>query len=316
MLDFDKGEFLSAVRQVLWGVANWTKEVFDAGAARRLLELGEAEEPPSIDIDGTWDWARPGCLGPRVEASLCFQNLDRMYDFVTTGEWAGDEEELDEVIHELTPIAHVIEDEVLLNAGGAALIPSAARQKVRLVLEHMAARDRLRHNEPLELRQVALLAGLAEKTVRMAAMRTGEGPELHTFRKDNRTLVEPQEALRWLSTKRNFRPTRIRDRDTVQTILPTNLAQLQWVLRSLRARAGLSVEELASRLAWDGRTSREYENLEKDEQTFDPTLLSVSHLIALGQVLGLSDPKAFARAAARVLAELAIERELAAATTQ
>jgi hypothetical protein len=240
-----------------------------------------------------------------------------MYDFVTTGEWAGDEDLLDAAIHELTPIDHVIRvPEVFVDAIGNQMISGAACDKVREVLEHMAARDALRHGRLMDLRQMALLAGLSEKTVRMAAMRTGEGPELITVRRDNRTWVEPEEALRWLSTKRNFRPTRFRDRDMLQAIAPTNLSQLQWVLRSLRERIGLPVNELASRLGWDARTTNEYERLEQGEPTFDPAPLSVSRLIALGQILGMKDPRAFARAAARVLAELIIERELTAVATQ
>lgn len=254
-------------------------------------------------------------MGPFVEESTTLRNFSRIYDFVTTGQWPGTEADLLEVRHELTPIGEVIQVNFIGPAGDD-LIPEEARAKIQLIFEHLLARLALHEMSELDLRQVALLSGLAEKTVRMAATRTGDGPELNTFKKDNRTWVTCEEALHWLSTKRGFRPTRFVDQDFMPTVVPTDLRQLRWGLRSQRERVRLSIDDLASRLAWDDRTRGEYERLEADGQEFDPRVFHVPGLLALALALRVGDPAAFAKAAARILAELVIEQEIAAALAE
>lgn len=284
--------------------------IYDQGAYARLLELDPAVAPSVRYNTGELDWSQPNCAGPRLENALALKSLDRIYDYVTTGEWHGNEQDLEDVLHELGPLQGIARGLELEGPTGD-LIPADARLKLKTAMDHLNAREALRHGSPLDLRQIALLAGLAEKTVRMAAMRTGEGPELATVRQDNRTWVEAAEALRWLSGKRNFRPTKFRELDRVQTPEPTTIAQLRWSLRTLREHKNLTTKELANRLKWDPQTVAEYRRLEEGANDPNFAILTVKRLLQVATLFEVSDPHAFARAAARIVANAAIDAELA-----
>ncbi|MNR57125.1 hypothetical protein D3C85_1778380 [compost metagenome] len=58
----------------------------------------------------------------------------------------------------------------------------------------------------LNLKEVAVLAQMHEKSVRNATQPTAPD-RLYTRKEGTRTVVDSHEALRWLKGRRNFKPT-------------------------------------------------------------------------------------------------------------
>lgn len=69
---------------------------------------------------------------------------------------------------------------------------------------------------PLTLQHVAILAQMTEKGVRNATQPTAKD-RLETIKVGAKTKVSYEEALRWLSNRRNFKPTVIPDSVRTQT---------------------------------------------------------------------------------------------------
>jgi len=150
-----------------------------------------------------------------------------------------------------------------------------------------------------------MLGGLAEKTVRMAANPKGKDP-LVTFKDGHRTFVEPDVALRWLSTRTGFRPTVMLDQVRAVRSYPSP-ESLARHCKLLRDEAGLSHGTLFKQLGWSRPIQTAYRQLEDAAPDLDCRLLTVPQLHKLGRALRVSDAGAFARNAALVLAPIAIQ---------
>jgi hypothetical protein len=74
------------------------------------------------------------------------------------------------------------------------------------VVDRAVARWKLDGSEQLSFREVALLAGLDERTVRNAASSKGKG-RLKTENFDGKTFVNATTAYAWLARKKGFKPT-------------------------------------------------------------------------------------------------------------
>jgi hypothetical protein len=301
LINFSRDEFLASLRALLVGFVEWSEFILGTDLVHR----------PDQSQSRGGDFSRPNSAGQTIEKSLLVERMKQVYDFVTTGSW--DEESLDEFAHEFGVLAQLCRID-LESPGGVDLAPSidsprlpTPQQMCQRVLDHAQARVSLLRNEPLELTELAMLAGLAEKTVRMAANPKAKDC-IVIFKDGHRTYVAPDEALRWLSPRPGFKATRIRDGlQSVRTY--TSLDSLAWHLRKLREAAGLSLPQLSKLLKWSKAQRNAYRQLEDASVDLDPRPLTVPHLINLGQRLGIADSRQFARNAATLLAPIAIDRE-------
>ncbi len=300
---FTREEFITSLRVLLVGLSEWVEQFLEPEVIPRRIH--SAQRPSSPDL------ARTGAAGRAIEESHFIWRMTQVLDFVTTGFWsAGD---LEEFGHELRGFRALCDLE-LESEIGMQLAPSidlrrlpTPQQMCRQVLDHCEARWSLYRGERIDLTQIAMLAGLAEKTVRMAANPKGKDP-LVTTKDGHRTFVEPIEALRWLSTKPAFRPTVLTDRQP-QLLTYSSVDSLAQHCRDLREKHGLTLAALMKRLKWSRPSQSAYRQLEAASPDLDPRPLTVSRLSQLGEALRVSDAGLFARNAALVLAPITIDRE-------
>ena len=304
-IDFTREEFTTSLRVLLVGFCEWAEQVLTPGAIPRTVD--SAQPPLTVDL------SKPGSAGATIEGSLLMSRMQEVYDFATTGNW--DTVSLDEFGHELTTFEALCEIPLESHVA-VSLAPSIdfhrlpePKDMCRIVLDHALARWTLLRGDDLTVGEIAILAGLAEKTIRMAANPKVKDP-LITFKDGHNTYVKADEALRWLSARPGFRVTVMSD--DVQHARPyTSLRTLAWQCRGLREMRKISQNQLLDRLKWSRAARCAYRQLEAESEKLDPRPLTVPLLIELGVALGISDPQQFARHAAILLAPIAIDRECA-----
>ena len=183
------------------------------------------------------------------------------------------------------------------------------------MLDALLARLLLANGKPLTLPQVSILAGLSEKTVRMAAKKEdsqmvaiGESsnPNLLTYGDRTATLVRADEAQRWLVNRDHpfFNPTRIRGDLNAINLAPRTQNQLATILSTLRQRAGLSLADLAQQLNLSPEQATKYERIEEHwwgPDDIDSWLLDGELLAKLTRVLKVERPLEFLHAMTELL---------------
>lgn len=141
-------------------------------------------------------------------------------------------------------------------------------QAVPTVYKIAKARLNLDSGEALTLDEIALLADMAEKSVRNALLATAEG---HLVAHKDR--VENGEARRWLLLRRSFRPTRFSDvgshpgahPPTLNSVLDIeNFVSSRW--RALNKGSAEVIQELG----WSSARQDYLEGIISNAQTIDP----------------------------------------------
>lgn len=307
-----KTELLAAGRRVLVAVGAWTNLLFDGSAGKRLLDV---PLPPDgvIPSDQNAAYQDVRSAGGRVEDSIVLSNLALASDFVATGEWPGTFEELDGVDDALTPFRAILTADALIDSYGAGLVFIADRGILLPVLDALIARILLQRGRSLTLQQVGVLAGLSEKTVRMAAIKKSGNPDLLTYRDGNSTLVRAGEAERWLGLRPSFKPTLIRSDLGALNLAPRTQNQMATLLSSLRQRAGLSLEQLALQLDLTQAQTASYARIEEPWWTaedIDASIFDIALIARLARVLNIERPLEFVRAMVDVLNPYQIELQI------
>jgi transcriptional regulator with XRE-family HTH domain len=88
--------------------------------------------------------------------------------------------------------------------------------KYKFLFDISNARARLDDGDYLSLKEIALLAGVDERTVRNAASSKDEN-SLKTQKSGGSTIVNNDEAMRWLTTRPDFKPTEYIEDTTIDT---------------------------------------------------------------------------------------------------
>lgn len=136
----------------------------------------------------------------------------------------------------------------------------------------------------LSIPEVALLAGLDERTVRNATSKSAAN-RLDTAVVDSSIYIPREAAIQWLSTKRGFIPSRVGDELPAETVLETQLANAGEAgdfVRQQRERLKLSIIDLASAPGCS-LSSAEVEALEAGKIIDDE-----ENLTAIGKALGFN----------------------------
>jgi len=307
-----KDQFLAAARRTLTTVAAWTNLLFDGGAGARLTDI---PLPPDgvFAADDSTSYLKVNSAGRRIEDSIVLRNMDVAFDFTKTGQWRGPVAELVGVVDALEPFRVLLE----LNALSGPFTDPRLRDDDRVTLLNalnvLLARRWLANGSPLTLPQIALLADLSEKSVRMAATGRDRNPDLRTYKDGTQTLVKAEEAERWLRARASYKPTQIHgDIDSISLLARTN-HQVALLLSSCRERAKLTIEQLAKHMDWDPRQTAMYEQLEGgwwDQGDVDVTLFDQLTVVKLARVFKIDAPMEFAQSICTVLLPYQIQQQL------
>jgi hypothetical protein len=301
---------LASVRHILAHLAYWMNLMFGDGASARLAKLADF---PKLDIR---DFVARGSGGRLTEESPLISLLARAYDFTTNGEWSGTLNDLGTTLDDLTPIEALLKKETAISdqRGETHFDPEGIKLLLN-VLERSWGRFALASERAINLQQLALLAGLAEKTVRMLARVERKGKRvlqddrhIHTYKEGARTLVRCSEARRWLARRPDFRPTRF----SVVNLEPKTQLALGMTLRQLREKRNLGISELLRRCSLPVELADSYEALEwgwwgteLEVEAFD-----VAALKRLAMALGMGRPGIFVKSAATILAPFIWQRQI------
>jgi hypothetical protein len=309
----NKGALLAAGRRVLVAVGAWTNLLFDGSAGKRLLEIPISPDGV-IPADQDAAYPIPRSAGGRVENSIVLSNLALAIDFVATGEWPGTFDELDGVDDALTPFRAILSADALIDSYGTVVVFTDDRSALIPVLDTLLARIQLAKEKPVSLQQVGVLAGLSEKTVRMAAIKKSGNPDLITYRSGNSTLVKAEEAERWLGLRPSYKPTRIRSDLGSLNLAPRTQNQMATLLSTLRQRAGLTIDELALRLNLTAEQAASYGRIEEPwwaPEDTDASLFDIALITRIARVLNVERPVEFVRSLADIFIPYQIDLQIA-----
>lgn len=237
------------------------------------------------------------------------QLFEEMAAYAWSGVLPGPEETaLEDRMHELYVVESLLAGE-LVNAAGERLV-SAASQKLMLGITTAAtARKNIDEGEPVTIEQLAALGRVTERTIRGATSTTNPNP-LPITKDGHWTYIQAADALGWLSNRSDFRPTQKRP-GTPSTAALKGLQSVGDLWRQWRQAAGLSVDELAERLAWSAAQTATYTELEQERTTRDSIELSPAFWRDLGSLLGAADAEGVAGLTyQRVLLDYARQRTL------
>lgn len=304
---FEKSKLIGDTRRILYEIAAWTENLYDANAPSRLI--GDLPDNASAADS---DWETTGSAGPVIERSVIIGHVGRVIDCLNTNRWHGDPSNLYLTYRELTPLHGLLESSsVLMSPVDYAVDPDAA-SSVFNILEIFFARVKLElDHEPLELKELAAIAGLAKKTVRMAAIGQDKNPDLVTFKDGSRTYVKSEEAIRWLAKKdADYRPIDWSEDQLLPPVDPKNVDELGPYLRDLREQSSLTVADLGSRLGWGQKTIQAYEALENVDKNFDADEISFDETMQLSQAICPSESADLIRIVDRILHPIILEKKL------
>jgi hypothetical protein len=290
----DRAAVANAAQRVLEGIARWASDLFDAEAGERLLNpLGSGGVPGTLRDPDLHK------IIPLVRA---------LYHFAWEGLWYSDEAALLDALHESGPLNELLAAHLIL-ADGTEIITDEDRASLQTMITAAVARYTLLEGDDLSIDQLAALARVAEKTVRMAAnpklensLKTDAGPA-------NRTYVKAEAALEWLRRRKDFRETRLDANVDGQPAIrsPEDLAH---VCSLFRKNADLSVAQLRKQLGWSARETLAYQNMESGQLDEKSNAFSPTSLVALASTLAIPDARRFAQDAIQVIVTAQAKAEI------
>ncbi|MBS3904579.1 MAG: hypothetical protein KGZ39_04575 [Simkania sp.] len=303
-------------------LAMWTDCFFDEKAGARLLNIDE-DSYEGGDIH--YDHAPPPVLEKYIpqgnlENAFFVKRIEEIFDFAQTGVWDGVdgingnnnlEAWISDVLVELGTFQNVFgsrprlsfkddgvtmlggEEDRILNTLFA--ITDAARARWNL-LEHFV----------LTLDDMALLAGVGIKTVRNAVSSKGHDRLIVSGRIEDKTVVDADEAYRWLLTKKGFTGPFLYHEEPPFDSYET-LGQFRHHCYVMRLLAKLEVADLAKSLDWNEGLINAYTDLEKLDVSEKLEFLTPDTLMQIGKFYQSKNLQTFVVEGSRILAAVVAE---------
>ena len=228
----------------------------------------------------------------------------RLATYAWDGTWSGNDNNLLDALSELSTAAEATRGMFML-PDGSELYSQEEAANLLLLQTAATARRELNEGESIRVEDLAALAGIAEKTVRMATNPKSSNP-LQVTKQGHWTLITASDALAWLERRGDFKPTRM---DTATPLL-TTLSDLAEAIKERMARLGKTLQATAREVHFNKSTAAALEKLLASPTESDGTGLKPSQLKALADVLEFGDPVAFATKAYQLLAIAAADREI------
>jgi len=169
-------------------------------------------------------------------------------------------------------------------------LSAAMIQQLRLAV---SARLTLDSDGLITVPMLAALAGVAEKTIRMAANPQNDRP-LKTTKDGVSTFISAEDALEWLGRRADFKPSRYY---TSKGGRPKflSVSKLATHLRGAREERNETIQSVAKALSWGASTKNAYEQLEIGAAPTDLNVFQPSHLAQLAAHFDTPEPREFAR---------------------
>lgn len=282
---------------VLLGLCQVVNELFDSEAASRLV---------GMDASNLNQWWEVG-VDTQVRESLRVAALpvhaSTLAEYAWGGRFYSSELDLDATIIEALVVLPLLQDGdgELVDAHSNGVVPIEARDILRNTLNAALGRRSLdgSMHGAITIPMLAALAGVSEKTVRMAA--NPKNPDaLRTTKIGNSTFVEPEDALEWLRRRSGFQETIYNaQRNSTPTIKdPESLAI---GLKMLLARRAMTVFDAARTLKWNSEKTGALEQLEQSRLSSPRIALTPEDLLAFARLMELDDPLEFAKQAYKAM---------------
>lgn len=318
-----KKDAKKAAMEFLGIIAMWTDCFFDEKAGARLLKIDE-ESYEGGDIH--YDSSPPDVLDKYIsqsdlENSVFVRRICEIFEFAQTGTWNGmdsingtkyfDAWILETVI-ELGSFINIFDKRPILSFkdNGVAILggeDDPILDTLFMVTDAAYARWKLlEHADSLTLDEIALLAGVGLKTVRNAASSKGHDRLITSGRKDDKTVVDPEEAYRWLLTKKGFTGPFLYHEEPPYNTYET-LGQFRHHCYVLRTLAKLEIADLAKQLGWNESHTQAYTDLENLDVTEKLSILTPNTWLELGKFYKSENLNTFVVEGSRILASVVAE---------
>lgn len=307
-------EAKQAAMMFLGILAMWTDCFFDEKAGARLLKIDEEDyEGGDIHYNGAPPEPLNGYIAKSDVANAVFvKKIEQIFDFAQTGveDNLGGWHLLDLMIEFGSfrqmfcsrPIVSFKDDGVAILGGD----DDPILDTLLAITEAAYARWKLLDGGSLTLDEIALLAGVGIKTVRNAVSSKGHDRLIVAGREYDKTVVEADEAYRWLLTKKGFTGPFLYDEeppfDSYQT-----LGQFRHHCYVMRTLAKLEIADLAKSLDWNESLIQAYTDLEKLDVSEKLELLTPETLMALGKFYQSENLNTFVVDGSRILAAVVAE---------
>lgn len=236
----------------------------------------------------------PDAVQPVGSPSLIWQS-GLLADYAWGGQWTGDDNDLLDTLTEFSVVAELIGHPP--HGPNGPLLGDQDCNTLHKLLAATWARYYMDQGSDLDFEGLAALAGVADKTIRMAA-NPALPNALRTFKEGSRTLIKAADALAWLSQRKDFCVTRAGPAQPAVL----EAASLSTACRSWRENTGLSIDELSTELGWSVQQAEAYLSIESGQPRDVIEHFRPGALLALAQRLRMPEPSTFARDAYRVLA--------------
>lgn len=220
----------------------------------------------------------------------------RIATYAKDGTWPTSQNDFMDALTDFQVSAELLkgkEGPCLFGPDQTARMPEASAAVLLEMLTAAQARLAIDLGSDITVPMLAALAGVSEKTVRMASNPNNDRP-LKTVKEGAATFIQPDGALEWLSRRGDFRPTRYFVSEGSRPRLGTFWA-LTTHLQAVRTERGETVDSLAKALGWSTQTSATYSQLEKSGAPKDLASFQPRHLEQLARHLGIHEPVEFAR---------------------
>jgi len=310
-----KDDTKEAAMMFLGILAMWTDCFFDEKAGSRLLKIDEESyEGGDIHYDGSTEALESYIVNSDLKNSVFVKKIEEIFDFAQSGvesEYVDGYTLLDLIIEfgsfrqmfNSRPILSFKDDGVAMLGGSEdpildilLTVTNAAYARWKL----------LEHIDYLTLDEIALLAGVKIKSIRNAVSSKGHDRLLIAGRKDDKTIVSPDEAYRWLLTKKGFTGPFLYTEEPPYETYET-LSQFRHHCFVLRKLAELEIEDLAKKMEWNSELETAYTYLENLNINQELSLLTSEILLELANFYQSKNVNTFVIEGSRILAAVVAE---------
>lgn len=283
---------ISAGTDLVLGVAQVVYYLTDANPAAAAIVGLE----PDAYSDLAFDSSREAELRKIVDSSRFPQLAGRLAVYASEGLWLEGTGEVDDALSDLMVGVTLLQGKTgpcLIGPDGTTQVADASVEVLQQLFTAVSARLALDTSGLLTVPMLAALAGVAEKTIRMAANPQNERP-LKTTKHGASTFIEADVALEWLSRRGDFKPSRYYFSDSRRPSF-AGITGLAMHLRGVRDERGESIEAVGKALKWDSSTQEALALLEEGRAPTDLSALQPNHLVQLARHFEIPEPIEFAR---------------------
>ncbi|WP_262965151.1 hypothetical protein [Methylobacter psychrophilus] len=326
-----KDDAKEAAIKFLGILAMWTDCLFDGKAGARLLNIDQLSyEGGDIHYDGSTEALESYILSSNLAEAVFVTKIEQIFEFAKwgtgsikneLGDHLIDGNHLIDLLTEFGSFRNVFERKPGRRLGQMTL-PSlsfkndgvnnleAFNIKGNFILDILLtvtdaayARWKLTDYHQLTLEEIALLAGVGIKTVRNAVSSKGHDRlVIAAGEKD----IDPEEAYRWLLTKKGFTGPFSYDAEPSYESYET-LGQFRHHCFILRKLSNLEIADLSKSMNWDEPLTEAYIRLENLDPTESLHLLTPTILMALGNFYQSKYLTTFVVEGSKILASVVAE---------